>query len=578
MSYAADQLNEEGGELSAGNRRGMLALVVAFALAIRAHRIGWGLPDFIFLDTKVHFVTVAARAAALGDWVLDRFVHPPLYPYLVSIATLAWSALTGNEIHLYGKLARADNATIVLIGRWMTVAIAGLLVAAVYLLGKRLLNARAGLWSAAFFALSPVHVIESHRINVDTPMLLLSILAAHQAVVAVQEHKREHLLASFALAAAAGATKYSGLSAGTLPLWAALTWPGSDWRQRLTLTALGGIVSLVAFTACIAPAFLNWDRFAFESYSTLYFAALTGAPGQDLSSGAWAFSPYVYLALIGLPFLLGWPIFLTSLGGLAALTRRKAALAPVLAGTLPYFLVQGAAATALPRYYLPLAPWLAIAAAAFVDFSTTHSRAAGRILGILLLTYTATLAISLTNQIGGSPQRIVGRALDDLETVKRVRSSRLPAGKDRRLVIGYQSPNVFSYDSVKPHVRNRANYKLRRVVFFPEEIRHPGAAIASDAALRQDLAWVDKYGIDAILVSSRWENARVRGSFRGREEQLYENIVEGRLHMRELVSVQPSFFTQSWYLWADPSLGTIWTAGIGGYRLFARSDLLGNSS
>lgn len=48
-------------------RRTVLAIVLAGGAALRAFRLDWGLPQFIFFDSFAHFVRPAARLLATGD-------------------------------------------------------------------------------------------------------------------------------------------------------------------------------------------------------------------------------------------------------------------------------------------------------------------------------------------------------------------------------------------------------------------------------------------------------------------------------------------------------------------------------
>jgi hypothetical protein len=139
------------------------------------------------------------------------------------------------------------------------------------------------------------------------------------------------------------------------------------------------------------------------------------------------------------------------------------------------------------------------------------------------------------------------------------------------LIVGYPfwAPSI--YDAIFPYIRKGLD---RELVYIPPELRFPGDAVEPARALREDREWVDKTGVDAIIVTSRWENIRKRKSFMPREEQFYQHLTEGRLGLRLVADERTSYFTESWYEWADPTLDTIWTAGIGGYKLYVRDDLL----
>ncbi len=542
------------------------------AFVPRIVRIGWGLPHYIFNDTRIHFVEAAQNAVGAGDWILDRFVHPPFYPYLLSVVTWIWSTLSGNPIAVTGAEAHADSVTIVLIGRIVTVLMSTLLAGATYLLGRRLLGTRVGLWAAAFIALSPLQIIESHRVNVDAPMLLLAVLSAHQAVVALQDRRTDKLILSFALAAFAGATKYTGLFIGTLPLWVALRWPEASWTRRLRLIVAGGTASAITFSLALSPALLNWETFTRHLYQLFYIGIYHGAPGQNLTGDSWVFAPYLYLTFVGLPFVLGWAIYAAGIAGLLILVAtNRGALALIAAGALPFFILQGNAETAVARYYFPLMPFLAITAGAFVVWMRNAMPKIGTVVAAVILLYSATLAASQVNRIGGAPQAAIGALLKKLAVAKRTSGISLRAINQPKLVVAYPywAPSI--YDSLLPYIRRS---RTRHLVFFPHMLRHPGDAIDPAQALRDDRRWIESSGIDVVVSTSRWENLRPRKSFFPREEQFYQHLVQGRLGLRPVAEEETTYFTQSWYEWADPTLDTVWTAGIGGYKLYVRDDLL----
>lgn len=559
-------------ELAAAHRRGWLAAICTVGFGLRIFRIDWGLPDFVFNDTRIHFIEVARNAVGSGDWILQRFVHPPFYPYLITIVTWLWATVTGNTVEIIGPDASADRATIVLIGRVITVIASVFLIGATYLLGKRLLGTRAGLWAAAFVALNPLQVIESHRINVDAPMLLLAVLSAHQATVAVQERNRSRLLFSFALAAFSGAVKYTGLFIGTLPIWVALRWPESSWRQRFRTIVAGGLLSLATFTLAMSPVALNWEVFTRQLYQLFYIGIFEGAPGQDLTGGSWVFAPYLYMTIVGLPFMLGWPVFIAGVLGIVVLafTNRRA-LSLITAAALPFYVLQGNAETTVARYYLPLMPFLAITGGGFVVWARSRLSGLGTALAAIILLYSAILTFSQANRIGGAPQAAIARRLEQLAAAKRDSGISLRAVRQPKLVVGYPfwAPSI--YDAIFPYIRKGPT---RELVYIPPELRFPGDAVEPAQALREDRKWVEETGVDAIIVTSRWENIRLRNSFLPREEQFYQHLVGGRLGLRLVADEETSYFTQSWYEWADPTLDTIWTAGIGGYKLYVRDDLL----
>lgn len=570
---SASELHDTRGDVepTVHQRLGWLTAILTAAFSIRAFRLGWGLPDFVFNDTKIHFARSAVRAASEGHWVLDRFVHPPPFPYVVSLATWIWSAVTGTELHTTGPQAQNALATADFIGRCLTVVLATAFVGATYLLARRLIGTRGALWTAFFVALSPLQVLESHRVNVDAPMLLLAVLAGHQAVVAYQERRRGRLALAFTLAALAGGVKYTGLYAGTLPLWVALRWPGASAGQRLLRVVEGGLVSLATFAIALSPALLNRNALVRDVFDIFYLGIFEGAPGQDLIGLSWVYAPYLYVIFVGLPFVANWAVVAAAVPGLAVMAvHQRTALTLLAAAALPFFVIHGAVETAVARYYQPLLPYVAIAAGAFMQWLRQSLPRIYVVAAVAIGGYSLVLAGSQVNRIGGAPQRAIGDLVHKLALAKRETGITVRAADQPKLVIGYPYWAASIYDAILPHI---ASNRDRHLVFLPPKLRSSGAALEESQALIEDRRWVNQLGIDVFIVTSRWENLAARNAFTPREAQFYENLRSGRLGLREATHEETTYITRSWYEWADPTLDTIWTAGIGGYRLFLRDDL-----
>ncbi len=545
-------------------RRLCLTAILAIAIAARTYRLAWGLPEFIFNDTRLHFLRATLHITTAGDWALHWFVHPPLYPYAVSLVAVMWSTLTGNEIRMSGPGSVADHAMIVLLGRWLTATLAALLVGALYLLARRLLGTRAALLAALLFALGPLHVLENHRINVDTPMLLLAVLSAHQAAIAVQERRTSALFFSFALAAAAGCAKYTGLYAGTLPLWIALTWPG-DWKSRARLLVSGGVVSAIALALLLSPVLLNWDRFIKNVVELFHLGMYSGAPTQNLEGTSWVYVPYLYVIFVGLPFMLGWPVYLMAIAGLVSLAAGdRKVFSHVAASTVPYFILQGGAETATARYYLPLAPHLTIAAAAAMTSLRKYSVFFGNACIAIVVAYSALLVGSQLSRLDGAPQIAIGQALQNAAAEKGGRTA-----KSQRLMVAYPEWTAHKYDAILPHFQRRNI----RIAFFAQWLRAIDPDPDPYSARVTHVDWLERRRIDAVVLPNRWRAYVLRKREENHETRFYENLINGSLGYEKVADEASRFFTQSLYDWADPALSTTWVAGIEGYELYLRFDL-----
>jgi hypothetical protein len=119
-------------------------------------------------------------------------------------------------------------------------------------------------------------------------------------------------------------------------------------------------------------------------------------------------------------------------------------------------------------------------------------------------------------------------------------------------------------------------------------VRQPGMRVVEYPQLRsedrptdglslvRDRNWVSGNNLDVIVTSSWTENAVLRHPASVNEQHFYRRLADGVLGVYLAADLRTHFFTESLYLWADPSLDTLWTAGIGGYKVYARERAAGS--
>ncbi|MBM4270014.1 MAG: hypothetical protein FJ144_25995 [Deltaproteobacteria bacterium] len=538
-------------EMSPASRRAWLLLILVAGVSLRAYHIDWGLPDFVFLDTYVFFSRPAWRLLVRGEWLPEKLVHPPALAYLVAGATLVWTKLTGAPLPTATDLSLFD-----LVGRLLTVAFSTATIAALYALARRLVGARAGLFAAAALALTPVHVLEAHRPHTDALMILLSVLAAHRAVIARDEGSRAQLWIAFALVGMAGGVKYTGLASGAVPAWIALTWPDRGRIARLPLLLAGCGVVLAAFLLTALPILMQWDELVRTGNVIFSAGMFTGAPGENLQGKGWVFVPYVYPLVVALPFVMGWTIYLAGLAGLALVTRVPRVRGTVLAGVVPFFLLQGAAQTVTPRYYLPLAPWICLGCGFALASLRDRRPRLGLASIVVVLGYAAVLTASHCARIQDGPQREAARAIE--AEVGRSRAA------GRELTVGYPGRLNFSYDTLKPLLDPSL-----RIVFFPAGW---GGRRVPDASRDRFGRWLAEERVDAVLLTSWREEIGERGGLLRQEAAFLAGLRDGSLGFDLVLDTRRRFFSQDLYTWADPVFGTFVPAGIMGYKLYVRSS------
>jgi hypothetical protein len=307
--------------------------------------------------------------------------------------------------------------------------------------------------------------------------------------------------------------------------------------------------------AAIGPQLLQWETFR-EKLELIRFVGMSvGQPGEDLRGQGWVYTRYVYALVAALPYLLGWTVYLAGLVGLCLLPRSARARGPIFASIVPYFLFQGAAETVVARYYLPLAPYLCIAAGHALDRVATRGRWLGGAASLLVLGYTLLLTGSQCLRI---PEGVQPIARDLREQI------RMAKAEGRQLVLGYEVRLLVAYDPVSPAFRDPED--VRMVPFPPSgALRYP----LSGQSLDRYRSWLASENIDAVLLTSRPEGIARR---EGKESELdfFAALGDGRLGFRLARASSTRFFTEELYTWADPSLHTHLPAGILDHKLFVR--------
>src|SRR6185436_1529932 len=156
-----------------------LWVILLIALALRIFPVWFGLP---YLQARPDEAVSISRASGIlaGDFNPHFFHWPSLTFYVFAAALGAVSAIR--------SLAGIDPSlpvSVAVITARVVVAIAGTLtVIPVFRLGRRMAGETAGLLAAAFLAVVPLHVRDSHFAMTDVLMTLLFTLCLAALVAA----------------------------------------------------------------------------------------------------------------------------------------------------------------------------------------------------------------------------------------------------------------------------------------------------------------------------------------------------------------------------------------------------------
>jgi len=339
-----------------------LSAILLLGLLLRLWGIGFGLPN-IYCRPDETILVHRALAIASGDLNPHFFNYPSFQFYLLAIAygiyfVLGYIGGQFSSVADFERLYFFDPSPFFLYGRLLTAIMGAVSVAVVYFIGRELQNSRTGLLAALFFALSFLHVRDSHFLTVDVPALLHGLLYILFALQFARIRSMRVLIAGGIFLGLAASTKYNlGLLAPIIA-WCLLASKSVAKRYEYALL-LSGVV-LAAFLCASPYIALDFPTFWRDlSFERAHFA---DGHGMDLGKG------WLYHARFSLPLSLGWPLFILSIIGLIDWAWRGTHTGRALViGLLCYYGVSGSGKLVFLRYVLPLIPLLCLAAAALLE-------------------------------------------------------------------------------------------------------------------------------------------------------------------------------------------------------------------
>ncbi|MBI4329584.1 MAG: glycosyltransferase family 39 protein [Chloroflexi bacterium] len=334
--------------------------VLAFAFALRVYGANFGLPSLYQSDEI--FVVQHALKFGLGDLNPHWFLYPSLSMYVlfVEYGLFYLSGLLAGAFSVPWDLAVlyfTDPTALYLIARITAALLGTATVLLAYLLGKELFSPRVGLVSAAFLAVLPIPVEESHYGTTDIPMGFLTASTLLTAALLLKTGSLRWYLLTGLLAGLAGSAKYpGGLFVVALLLAHTLRPAPRPWAPFVVGLAL-------------APAgFLLGTPFALLDLST-FWAFVVGQAEQARAGwlGTVAWTPYVDVLRSILPAAMTWLFTIAALLATGYALLRRSPQDILLLGVFgAFFLVLGASALNWPRYWIPILPILSILVARLV--------------------------------------------------------------------------------------------------------------------------------------------------------------------------------------------------------------------
>jgi 4-amino-4-deoxy-L-arabinose transferase-like glycosyltransferase len=360
------------GGVSLGERAGICA-VVAAAAAFRFTAIGAGVPAAVASDEPF----VMERAFAMmttGDFNPHVFDYPSLYIYLqAAVASVRF--LVGTLRGEWYQLDQVSASDFYVWGRLLTALLGTLTVVLTWRIGRRI-GVATGLLAAAFLAVQPLHVRESHFVLTDVPMTFFVALTLLASVRAFESPSAQSFALSGAAAGLAAATKYTGGIVLLVPLVALVMAPWDLASRARTVLVVAG-AAVLAFLAGAPYSLLDLPGFL-NGFGAL---ARGHAAGVSPDTSPW------WTYLLHLRLNLGRPLLAVSIAGLVAgvvqAFRSEPPARVVWATTVVFTLVFYAEIAdqtlVWGRYLLPILPALFILGAGTVELALGRWRDAFRL-------------------------------------------------------------------------------------------------------------------------------------------------------------------------------------------------------
>jgi hypothetical protein len=393
----------------------LLSLILAAGLLLRAWGIAFGLPFEYHVDERSYL----SPAWLLEKGQVDLLLGPFSFIVFIEHQLLQLLAPLLNSLALppYFDLSGITSQTIFfLLGRLTSVLLGTATAVPVYLIGSKLWDRKVGLVAALFLAISFIHVRDSHYGVPDVTGTFLVAMAGYYATMVSPNSRLYYYVLAGIFAGLAISTRMVSLlifvpivlyhafpiqingraQAGLLGgrdfaapsklLWRHVSgiWQwfwANVMTSRLVLTVgVAGLTCIVSMPQMI----LRPIDFARGFYDQFQLGQLGGFGRHQVDDATgWIF----YLKT--LRWGIGDLLLVLSIAGVVMLFIRRSKR-PIFLFSFPllYFVLMGRTGHFFARYAMPLVPFLALAAAAFLCFVLSGLR--------LPRKYTTLLAVGAT--------------------------------------------------------------------------------------------------------------------------------------------------------------------------------------
>jgi len=256
-----------------------LLVILAVGLSLRLVGLGWGLP-YSFHPDEQQILTFSGQLS-WSDLNPRFFLYPSLFIYQAAI--VGWLA---------GVFGSGDPAQILLGLRLLSALYATATIGLVFLLGRRIGDAKVGLWAAALYAVLGNPVLHAHYGTTDSAVTALITAAVWLSIRAWQERSLGGQIGAAIIVGLATSTKYNAAVAGGVPLvgaWMTATSRRLSLAQRVGVALAIPAVAIVFLLATSPYIVLDYELF-FEAQQSQIENQRFARAGYHQPRGAEEFS------------------------------------------------------------------------------------------------------------------------------------------------------------------------------------------------------------------------------------------------------------------------------------------------
>lgn len=327
-----------------------LAAIIRFAaLTQDLGHVGVGIDENRLNTSILHFL----RTAEIDHRTVE---HYPGVHYWLLVGTYVLAFVRGLMDGVADNLARMPREMFFAAGRMTSALQSVATVVLVGLLGRRLVNARTGLWAAGLFAIAPLSVSLGRQLRNDAAQVLFVVAAVYLALeVLKRDHRAIAPLIGGGCAGLAAGIKYTGVFA-LIPVMLAVV-SSEDVSRR----AKGFVLASAGFVV----AALSSNHFVVTDVPRLLYQLSSQVQITGASHWAAQDNPAAFHVMILATRVVGWPLLAVAAVMLAyQLAAGRWKWWVFAAYPLIYIAFVSGRPSQLPRWVYPAAPFVTIAAAA----------------------------------------------------------------------------------------------------------------------------------------------------------------------------------------------------------------------